>query len=69
MGYEVKGLNYKVIKRKLRDYFSKHNELMQLWILKHINNEILIEYNIDNDIMTDFYNEEPERDDYYHDRD
>ncbi len=62
-------MNYTVLKRILCNKYNKHKELLELWLLKHIDNDIIIEYNIDNDIMTDYYNEEPDYDDYYHDRD
>ena len=61
-------MNYRVIKRKLRNNYNKHKELLELWLLKHIDNEIIIEYNINNDIMTDYYNE-PNYDYYNEDRD
>ncbi len=62
-------MNYTVLKRILRNSYNKHKELLQLKLLRHIDNEIIIEYNIDNDIMTDYYNEPYDRSDYYTDRD
>ena len=62
-------MNYTVLKRILRNSYNKHIELLQLKLLRHIDNEIIIEYNIKNDIMTDYYNEPYDEYDYYQDRD
>ena len=60
-------------KTKKYKYSLKYNTLiykLKISLLKKfISDDDLIEYCIDTDLMTDYYNEAPEYEDYYHDRD
>ena len=60
-------------RNKKYKYSLKYNTLiykLKISLLKKfISDDDLIEYCIDTDLMTDYYNEAPEYEDYYHDRD
>jgi len=60
-------MNYRVLRRKLRDYFNKHKELMQLWVLRQLSEDMIIEHCIDKELLHDYYMEDNRE--YYDDRD
>ena len=57
-------------RNKLKTKYHTKIYDLKCWILKNIiGNDDIIEYCIDLDLLHDYYNEEPEHDDYWQDLD
>jgi hypothetical protein len=66
MNQVLKKLRWKT--RKQRDFVKNLKFNIQYKIISKFNVDVIEEYCIDNEILRDYYNEEPDHD-YYHDRD
>ena len=67
MNQVLKKLRWKT--RKQRDFVKNLKFNIQYKILSKFDVDVIEEYCTDNEILRDYYNEEPDHDDYYHDRD
>lgn len=61
---------YKEKKRRLKYRYNTRMFSIKSWVLLYIiGNDVVSDYAIDNDLLYDYYNEPPEPDDRWNDRD
>lgn len=62
-------LSYKIYKLKWKIKRIDLKYSITYFILSKLNQDTISKYSIDNDLCTDYYNEEPDNEDYRNDRD